>query len=50
MYHLVKSFDGKFYINATCLKHLNKNDIPNQAVCDKMALDAIPEQLKDFKK
>ena len=50
MYHPVKSFDEKLYICATCQKHLYKNTIPFQTVCNKMALDPIPDELKDFKK
>ena len=30
--------------------HLNKNEIPCQAVCNKMALDPVSDKLKDFKK
>ena len=50
LYHPVKSFDEKLYICETCHKHLTKNEIPCQAVCNKMALDPIPNQFKDFKK
>ena len=46
----MKSFDEKLYICETCQKHLHKSEIPCQAVCNKMALDPIPEQLKDLKK
>ena len=31
----VKSFDAKLYILETCDKHLNKNEISFQAVCNK---------------
>ena len=34
----------------TCHKHLNKNEIPSRAVCNKMAVDPIPNELKDLKK
>ena len=50
MYHPVKSFGEKLYICETCHKHLCKNEIPCQAVCNKMALDPIPDELKDLKK
>ena len=46
----MKSFDEKLYICETCHKHLNKNEIPCQAVCNKMAQDPIPNELKDLKK
>ena len=46
----MKSFDEKLYIYETCHKHLYKNEILCQAVCNKMALDPIPDQLKYFKK
>ena len=50
LYHLVKSFDEKLNICETCQKHLYKSETPCQAVCNKMALDSIPDQLKDLKK
>ena len=50
LYHPVKSFDEKLYICETCHKHLNKNEIPCQVVCNKLAVDPIPNELKDFKK
>ena len=50
LYHPVKSFNEKFYVCGTCHKHLIKNEIPFQAVCNKMALDLIPDELKDLKK
>ena len=50
LYHPVKSFDEKLYICATCQKYLYKNTIPFQTVCNKMALDPIPDELKDLKK
>ena len=50
LYHPVKSFDEKLYICETCHKHLDKNEIPCQAVCNKMAVNLIPNELKDFKK
>ena len=48
--HPVKSFEGKLYICETCHKHLNKNEIPCRAVCNKMTVHPIPNELKDFKK
>ena len=48
--HPVKSFEGKLYICETCHKHLNKNEIPCQAVCNKIALDPTPDGWKNFKK
>ena len=41
--------DKKFYICETCHKHLHKNEIPCQAVCNKTALDIIPEELRHLK-
>ena len=49
LYHPVKSFDEKLYICETCHKHLNKNEIPCQVVCNKMAVHLIPNELKDYK-
>ena len=45
----VKSFDEKLYICETYHKRLCKNKIPCQSVSNKMALDPIPDELKDFK-
>ena len=46
----MKSFDEKLNICETCQKHLYKSETPCQGVCNKMALDSIPDQLKDLKK
>lgn len=35
----------KLYIRETCQKLLNKNEIPCQAVCNKIALDHIPDDI-----
>ena len=50
LYNGVKSFDKKLYICETCHKHLYKNKTFCQAVCNKMTLDPILDQLKDLKK
>ena len=50
LYCPVKSFDEKLHICETCHKDLYKNDIPCQAVYNKMALDPIPDQLNYLKK
>ena len=47
--HPVKLFDEKLYICETCHKYLYKNEVPCQAVCNKMALVPIPDQLKYLK-
>ena len=46
----MKSFDEKLYICETCYRHLYKNETLYQAVCNKMVLDPIPDELRDFKK
>ena len=46
----MKSLDEKLFICETCHKHLWKNEIPCQAVCNKMVLDPIPNELKGLKK
>ena len=33
-----------------CYKHLHKNEIPCQAVCNKMALDPVPDELRHLRK
>ena len=50
LYCLMKSFDEKNYIGHTCHKHLSRNDMPCQAIFNKMSLDPIPDELKDLKK
>ena len=45
-----KSFDEKFCICETCHRHLYKNKIPCQRVCNKMDFDSIPDKLKSIKK
>ena len=50
LYHPVKSYDEKFYICETCHKHLHKNEIPCQAVSNKMALDPIPDEIRHLRK
>ena len=45
-----RNYDGKSYICETCHKHFHKNEIPCQGVCNKMALNPMPEELKSFKK
>ena len=40
----------KIYICYTCHKHLCRNEIPSQAVFNKMSLDPISDELKDLKK
>ena len=37
------------YVCETCHKHLSKNVIPCQAVCNIMEIDPIPNELKDLK-
>ena len=46
----MKIFDEKFYICEACHKHLYKNEIPCQAVCNKIDLDLIPDELTNLKK
>ena len=44
----MKSFDEKLYICETCHKHLNKNEIRSQEVCNNMAVDPKPNDLNDL--
>ena len=50
LYHSVKSFNEELYICVSCHKHLNKNKNSCQAVCNKMALDPISDELKNIEK
>ena len=45
----MKLFDEKFYICGTRHNCPDKNEIPCQAACNKMALYHIPEELKNLK-
>ena len=49
LYCSVRSFDEKNYICHTCHKHFSRNEIPCQAVFNKMSLDPIQDELKDLK-
>ena len=44
---LVRSFDEKIYICDKCHKHFSRNEMPCQAVFNKMSLGPIPDELKD---
>ena len=46
----MRSYDEKFYICETCYKHLHKNEIPCQAVCNKTVLDPIADALRHLRK
>ena len=35
-------------VKMSCHKHLGKNEVPCQTVCNKMALDPNPGQLKNL--
>ena len=37
-------------LNHSCHKHLNKNAIQFESVCNNMTLDSIPNELKNFHK
>ena len=45
----MKSFNKKTYIFGTWRKHLSRDEIPCQAVFNKMSLDSILDELKDLK-
>ena len=47
LYHPVKLFNEKLFICETCHKLLYKSEIPCQVICNKKALDPIPDELKD---
>ena len=46
----MRSFDETIYICHICHKRLSRNEIPCQAIFNKMSLDPIPDELKDLKK
>ena len=46
----VSSFDEKVCICDTCYKHRFRNEMPCRAVFNKISLDPISDELKDFKK
>ena len=50
LYCPLRSFYEKTYICDTCHKRLSRNEMPCQEVFNKMSLDPITDELKDFKK
>ena len=46
----IVSFDNNKYICLTCSKKTNKNKIPCQAVCNKLEVADIPQELKSLNK
>ena len=46
----MRSFDEKMYMYDTCHKHISRNELPYQAVFNKINLDPIPDELKNLKK
>ena len=50
LFQAVKSFDEKLYICETCQKHFNKNEIPSQAVCNKMAFRSYTRWVEKIEK
>ena len=45
MFHFIPSHDNSFYICKTCAQNLNKNQVPCQAVCNKLHIYVFPLQL-----
>ena len=46
MFHFIPSHDNNFYICKTCAQKLNKNQIPCQAVCNKLRIYDFPVELR----
>ena len=46
MFNFICSHDNNFYICKTCAQRLNKNQIPCQAVCNKLQIYDFPEDLR----
>ena len=46
MFNFICSHDNNFYICKTCAQNLNKNQIPCQAVCNKLQIYDFPEDLR----
>ena len=44
-----KAKPENFYICETCEKDVNKEEISRQIVSNKMALNPVPDELKDLK-
>ena len=49
-YYAQRSFDGSFHVCSTCHNKLRKNNIPCQAIGNKMFIKVIPEQLSHWKR
>ena len=49
-YYAQRSFDGNFHVCSTCHNKLRENNIPCQAICNKMFIQVFPEQLSHWKR
>ena len=45
----MRSFDENTFVSDECHNQLSRNEMPCQAVFNKMSLDPIPDEIKDFK-
>ena len=50
VFSFISSFDGNFYICKTCVKKLNKNSIPCQAVCNMLEVCELPKEFRDIRR
>ena len=48
--HLVSSYDGRLYISRTCHNKVKKNYVPDQAVSNKLAVELLPNELRDLRR
>ena len=49
IFTMIKSFDKNWYICVTCEKHVTKNQIPCQAVGNKLLVDILPDEISSLK-
>ena len=46
--HLVLSYDGRLYICRTCHNKVKKNNVPSQAVSNRLAAELLPNEFRDL--
>ena len=48
--HLVSSYDGRLYICRNCHNKVKKNNVPCQAVSNRLAVELLPKEFRDLRR
>ena len=48
--HLVSSYDGRLYICITCHITVKKDNVPCQAISNKLAVELLPNEFRDLRR